>query len=382
MYIKREVESQIVKSLFKGKVVVVYGARQVGKTTLVRKIADDWGQPYLYLNCDEGDVLDQLQGADNSEALKALIGDYRLVVIDEAQRVKDIGLKLKLLVDANPDQQVVATGSSSFELSNNIAEPLTGRSFEYWLFPFSVSEVLTISDQIMFKRWLNQWLIYGMYPEIFQTTLATEKGERIRYIAENYLFKDVLRFRNIKGSEYVLRLLQALALQIGNEVSFNELAALIGISRQTVADYVALLEKAFVIFRLAPYSRNARKELGKLRKIYFMDLGIRNAIINNQNELSLRDDGGRLWENFVIAEKYKQQYGLGFKSNYYFWRTYDQQEVDLVEEKGGELLGWEIKWSGKKARAPKAWRNAYQKASWQVINPDNFLEVFGLKRES
>ncbi|PIQ70018.1 hypothetical protein COS55_00435 [Candidatus Shapirobacteria bacterium CG03_land_8_20_14_0_80_40_19] len=374
MYIGRKVEETIKKSLFQGKIVILYGARQVGKTTLVRKIADDINEPYGYLNCDELDVLSRFQNSDNSEALKQLIGSQRLVVIDEAQRVKNIGLKLKLIVDNYPETQIIATGSSSFDLSNEISEPLTGRSFEFWLFPLSVGEISQNEDKLSFERKLESLLVYGCYPEIYQLGSIEQKAQRIKYLASNYLYKDILKFNSIKNSEVVLKLLQALALQMGNEVSYNELAGLIGIGKQTVAKYIDLLEKAFVIFRLSPYSSNLRKELGKMRKIYFFDLGVRNAIINNQNPLNLRDDVGKLWENFVIAEKYKRQLGPGFKTNYYFWRTYDQQEVDLVEAKGGNLFGWEIKWTGKGKNPPKAWIENYKNSTWQIINRENFLE--------
>lgn len=373
MYIQRRLESEIKENLFKGKVIVIYGARQVGKTTLVKKIADDFGEPYAYLNCDEMDVLRKLQAADNSEALKQIIGHQRLVIIDEGQRVKNIGLKLKLLVDAYPEKQIITTGSSSFDLSNEINEPLTGRNFEFWLFPLSLAEIYKKEKRLEFERKMENLLVYGSYPEIYQLDSEELKAQRIKYLASNYLYKDILKFSNIKNSEIVLKLLQALALQIGQEVSYNELANLIGIGKQTVADYINLLEKAFILFKLSPYSGNLRKALSKLRKIYFLDLGIRNAIINNQNPLDLRNDVGKLWENFVIAEKYKQQFGLGFKTNYYFWRTYDKQEVDLVEEKGGQLLGWEIKWIGKNKKAPKAWKS-YKNSTWQIIDKNNYLE--------
>lgn len=375
MRIKRTLEDVVKANLFKGKAVILYGARQVGKTTLVKKIAEDSGQPYGYLNCDELDVLSRLQNAENSESLKQVTGDYRLVIIDEAQRVKDIGLKIKLLVDNFPEKQIIATGSSSFDLSNIINEPLTGRSVEFWLFPLSLNELFDKSKELEMQRGLENLLIYGSYPEIYQLESTELKSQRIKYLAANYLYKDILKFNNIKSSEVVLKLLQALALQIGNEVSYNELANLVGVNRQTIASYIELLEKAFIIFRLPPYSGNLRKALGKMRKIYFLDLGIRNAIINNQNPINLRDDIGKLWENFIIAEKYKQQLGPGFKTNYYFWRTYDKQEVDLVEEKRGRLLGWEIKWSGKNKKPPKAWRS-YKNSSWYgTVNRDNYLKV-------
>src|SRR3990167_4622197 len=376
MYIKRKLEKVIKANLFQGKVIVVYGARQVGKTTLVRKIAEETADTYGYLNCDELDVLGRLQNAGTSEALRQVIGDQKLVIIDEAQRVKNIGLKLKLMIDSFPETQIIATGSSSFDLANEVNEPLTGRSFEFWLFPLGIYELFSKTQTIEVERKLGTWLVYGAYPDVYQLEAEELKAQRVKYLAGNYLYKDVLKFHNIKNSEIVLKLLQALALQIGSEVSYNELANVVGIAKKTVANYIELLEKAFIIFRLAPYSGNLRKAIGKLRKIYFVDLGIRNAVINNQNPIHIRDDVGKLWENFVVAEKYKQQLGLGFKTNYYFWRTYDRQEVDLVEEKGGTLRGWEIKWNDKAKKPPKAWVD-YGNTSWKLINRNNYLEELG-----
>jgi predicted AAA+ superfamily ATPase len=377
MYIKRALENTVKQSLFRGKIIIIYGARQVGKTTLVKKIADSFSQPYQYLNCDEPDIVTKFLKTDNSADLKQIIGNQKLVIIDEAQRVKNIGLKLKLLIDNYPDTQIIATGSSSFDLANEINEPLTGRAFEFWLFPLSLTEINVNHNQLEVDRKLENLLIYGSYPEIYQLESNEARSQRIKYLASNYLYKDILKFSSLKNSEVVLKLLQALALQIGNEVSYNELASLVGINKVTVANYIELLEKAFIVFRLSPYSQNLRKAIGKMRKIYFLDLGIRNALINNQNTLDLRDDIGKLWENFVIAEKYKQQAGPGFKTSYYFWRTYDQQEVDLVEDKGGQLFGWEIKWQGKSKKPPKSWRVTYPKASWQIINQDNYYQFLG-----
>ncbi|MDO8569987.1 MAG: ATP-binding protein [Candidatus Daviesbacteria bacterium] len=374
MYIQRQLEPVVKKSLFKGKIIIVYGARQVGKTTLVKKVAQDSGQPFGYLNCDELDVLSQFQQADSSLALKQMVGNSKLVIIDEAQRVRNIGLKLKLLVDNYPETQLLVTGSSSLDLSNEISEPLTGRSDEYWLFPLSIKEVWQKSDSISRERDIEKWLVYGSYPGVWSLESNEEKSLKIKQLAANYLYKDVLKFNEVKNSETILKLLQALALQISSEVSFNELATTVGISKQTVASYIDLLEKVFVIFSLKPYSGNLRQALNKKRKIYFLDVGMRNAIINNQNPLAIRDDVGKLWENFVIAEKYKSQLGLGYKTNLYFWRTYEGQEVDLVEDKGGELIGWEIKLKRKGKKQPKDW-GLYKNSSWKEIDKENFWEL-------
>ncbi|HSV94647.1 MAG TPA: ATP-binding protein [Spirochaetia bacterium] len=378
MLIQRTLESEIKKSLFKGKIIIVYGARQVGKTTLVRKMAEESGVSFGYLNCDEMDILSQFKQADNSMALRQMMGENKLVIIDEAQRVLNIGLKLKLLIDNYPEIQLLVTGSSSLDLSNEVSEPLTGRCDEFWLFPLSVKEVWQGSDKLTRERELEKWLVYGSYPGVWSLKSDEEKSKKIKQLASNYLYKDVLKFNEVKNSEIILKLLQALALQIGSEVSYNELANTIGISKQTVASYIDLLEKMFVIFSLKPFSGNLRQALNKKRKIYFLDIGIRNAIINNQNPLAIRDDLGKLWESFVIAERYKEQLGLGYKTNLYFWRTYEGQEVDLVEDKGGELVGWEIKYKSKGKRQPKSW-GLYKNSSWKEVDKDNFWEIMSLR---
>ena len=372
MYIERRVERVIKENLFKGKVVVVYGARQVGKTTMVKKIAEDLKVPYSYINCDDLDSLSLLQNANNSAALKVALGENRLVIIDEAQRVKNIGLKLKIMVDNFPEVQIIATGSSSFDLANEIQEPLTGRNFEFWLFPLSLDELFNKNQVIEAERQLENLLVYGAYPDVYQLSSNDLKSQRIKYLTSNYLYKDVLSFSGLKRSDTLLKLVQALALQIGNEVSYNELANVVNLGKQTIANYIDLLEKTFIVFRLPPYSGNLRKAIGKMRKVYFIDLGIRNAIINNLNPLHLRDDVGKLWENFIIAEKYKKQLGLGFSTDFYFWRTYDKQEVDLVENIGGRLKGWEIKWGSKKDTSPSSWKT-YPNSSWKLINRENYF---------
>ncbi|PIS32170.1 ATPase [Candidatus Peregrinibacteria bacterium CG08_land_8_20_14_0_20_41_10] len=376
MYIERLLEPAIKSHLFKQKALIIYGARQVGKTTLVKKILADLNIPSKYLNCDEMDIQNALREAETSAALKQLIGESKLVIIDEAQRIKNIGLKLKLLIDNFTDIQIIATGSSSLDLANEITEPLTGRSVEFWLYQLSIKELLKKNDKIEMSRNLENYLIYGMYPTVAQAKSSSEKSENIKYLASNYLYKDILKVNNLKNSEIITKLLTALALQIGNEVSYSELSNLVGTSKQSISEYIDLLEKVFVIFRLQPFSRNLRKEIAKSRKIYFYDLGIRNALINNQNPLSLRGDTRQLWENFVIAEKIKTQFWLMNRSNLYFWRTYDQQEIDLIEEKDGKLQAFEIKYKAtKKVKCPIAWKNAYRDSEWKVIDKDNFWET-------
>lgn len=375
MYIERALKDTFKKHLFKGKIVLLYGARQVGKTTFLKKIADELKMDYKYLNCDEMDIQNLLREAGTSQQLRQIVGSHKLVIIDEAQRVRNIGLKLKLLVDNYPDIQVIASGSSSFDLSNDIAEPLTGRNIEFHLYPISFKEMSSEMDNIELNRNLENFLIYGMYPAVLTAESTDAKIETIKHLASNYLYKDVLKFQNLKNAETVTKLLQALALQIGNEVSYLELSRLVGASQQTVSQYIDILEKVFVIFKLQPFSRNLRKEIAKSRKIYFYDLGIRNALINNFNALSLRNDTGSLWENFCIAEKLKLKRGLADMPNFYFWRTYDQQEVDLIEEKEGKLFAYEIKWKSlKKAKIPVAFKSAYPNAKWAVIDSGNYGE--------
>lgn len=374
MYIERSLMPILKNHLFQGKIIVIYGARQVGKTTLVKKMLEESGETYKYLNCDEFDIQDLLSNANTSSQLREILGSQRLIILDEAQRIRNIGLKLKLLNDNYPDLQIIATGSSSFDLSNDIAEPLTGRNFEFWLHPLSAVELKQTTSQLEFNRHLENFLVYGMYPAVIQADSLDKKIEVLKHLAANYLYKDVLKFQNLKNAEIVRKLLQALALQIGNEVSYLELSRLIGVSQQIIAQYIDILEKVFVLFRLPPFSRNLRKEISRSRKIYFYDLGIRNAIINNLNPLAIRNDTGNLWENFCIAEKMKQQLGLAYQSNFYFWRTYDQQEIDFIEEKGGKLYASEMKWSDKKTRIPKAFQNSYPDAQWEIVNRQNYLQ--------
>lgn len=373
--IPRNVEEKILKYLWKGKVIIIYGARQVGKTTLVKAIIKDISpQSSVYLNCDEKDIRQMLTHADTSTQLKEIMGNKKLIIIDEAQRIPEIGLKLKLLVDAFPHQQIIATGSSSFDLANTIIEPLTGRNISFWLYPFSISEIQTVYSPIEMHRILETLLIYGAYPAVIKAPSLEEKQTNVSYIANNYLYKDIFKFQGLKASTVVTKLLQALALQVGNEVSYNELATLLGIAKETVASYINLLEQAFVIFILPPFSNNKRKELRKLRKIYFYDTGIRNALINNFNPISLRNDVGQLWENYIIAERQKKWFWLTNKPNSYFWRTYDQQEVDLVEERMGKIEAFEIKWKTIRLKPPKAWRETYTNSGWTSITKDNFIQ--------
>lgn len=374
MLFPRLIEQRIRENFFKGKAIIIYGARRVGKTTLVKKIQSEYHDS-LYLNCDEPDIRSSLTDKTSTELIN-YIGNRKMVIIDEAQRIRNIGLTIKLLVDNVPDRQIIATGSSSFELSNKISEPLTGRIFEFHLGPLFILE--TSTNKIELERLLETRLIFGLYPEI--VTEPNQAGEILKNIYKNYLYKDALEYQSLKNPELLEKLLSALALQIGSEVSFTELASLLGIDPKTVASYIRLLELAFIIFRLPPLSRNLRKEISKSRKIYFWDTGIRNAVINNFNPLVLRNDTGSLWENFLICERLKRNGIIARSPNIYFWRTWSQQEIDYIEEEGGQYLGFEIKWQDKKAREPALWREIYQNASWQVVNKKKFLDFLSINQ--
>lgn len=369
--IHRIIQKNIERVLFKGKIIIIYGARQVGKTTLIKEIQKKRKEKSFYLNCDEPDIRQALTDKSSTE-LKEYIGDNKLLFIDEAQRVANIGLTLKLLVDNFPGIQAVVTSSSSFDLSNQVVEPLTGRKYEFWLYPFSMEELKQIYSEIEIKRILEQRILYGMYPEV---AVKSDKAAVIlKSITRDYLYKDVLQYQRLKSPEALEKLLQALALQIGNEVSYNELSGLVGIDKKTVARYIEILEKAFIIFRLNPFSRNLRKELSKLRKIYFYDTGVRNAIINNLNPFHLRQDVGVLWENFFISEKVKNNSNRQIDKRIYFWRTLDGQEVDLLELEADRLDSYEIKWQKDKAKPPVSFTRTYPDSSWQLINKDNFFK--------
>jgi len=371
MIISRTIQKSVESSLFKGKIVVIYGARQVGKTTLVKLILGKYPESSGYFNCDEPDIRSALTEKTSTE-LKAFLGSKKLIVLDEAQRVKNIGLTLKLLADNFPETQVIATGSSSFELSNKIAEPLTGRKYEYYLYPFSLEEIKNIYSDLEADRLLERMMVFGMYPGITFTESDSER--ELKELAKSYLYKDALQYQNIKNPEVLEKLLQALALQIGNEVSYNELSNLVGIDKNTVATYIRILEQAFVVFRLNPFSRNLRSELKKLRKIYFYDLGVRNVLINNLNPLNLRQDAGALWENFMISERLKRNNNRGISARSYFWRTKQKQEIDYLEEADGKLSGFEFKWKKDKIRFPKPFLDAYPKSKVELVNRDNYRE--------
>ena len=372
MMIQRQLENIITSKLFQKKALIIVGPRQVGKTTLLKEIISTSGKKTLYLNCDEPDMRERLESV-TSVQLKALIGDAEIVSIDEAQRVKDIGITLKLIVDNLPNKQLLVTGSSALELSNSINEPLTGRKFEYKLFPFSFQELVNTTDLLTEQRLLEKRLIYGYYPDVVNN--PGNEREILTNILSSYLYKDIFEFQDIRKPDVIEKLLQALALQVGSEVSFNELSQLLGIDNSTVQRYIYLLEKSFVIYHLYSFSRNIRNELKKSVKIYFYDNGIRNALIANYTPLDLRADVGSLWENFLITERFKRNsYNMDY-TNTYFWRTTQQQEIDYIEEKDGFLHCYELKWNPKKkAKLSKTFSSAYPNSELELINRENYTD--------
>src|ERR1700744_5065118 len=333
--ILRILQAIIKMRLFKGKAILLFGPRQCGKSTLVETMLE--GTDHYYMNGDEADVRETLSNTTSTK-LKAIVGKKKVVFIDEAQRIPNIGLTLKLFTDQLKDVQVIATGSSAFELSSKVNEPLTGRKYEYMLFPLSFGEMVHHHGLLTEKRLIEHRLLYGYYPEI--VTKPGEEKELLKLLAESYLYKDLLTLEQIKKPILLEKLLKALALQVGSEVSYQELAQTVGADKGTVEKYIDLLEKAFVVFRLPALNKNVRNEIKKGKKVYFYDCGIRNAIINNFKPLSTRTDVGALWENFVIAERMKSLRYQGKDAKQYFWRTMQQQEIDLIEEVEDEMIAY------------------------------------------
>ena len=371
--VSRIVYQSLNDELFAGKALLVLGPRQAGKTTLLRTLIAGRSEASVWLNCDEPDVRRILQ-EPTASLLNNLIGEATLVVIDEAQRVKNIGLTLKLIVDQLPTVQLIATSSSSLELANEINEPLTGRKLEYLLLPFSTQELVQHHGLLEERRLLSQRLVYGLYPDVVNQ--PGKERRTLQNLSGSYLYKDIFRFQDLRKPEILETLLEALALQLCSEVSYHELAQTVGVDAATVRRYIDLLEKAFVTFRLRSFSRNLRNELKKSRKIYFYDNGIRNAIINNFQSLDLRSDQGALWENFMISERQKYRHFHEMYTNRYFWRTKQQQEVDYLEDRDGQLYAYEFKWKPKTrvSHLSKTFTNAYPNSTLQVITPENYPE--------
>ena len=368
--IQRSIEKAIQEKLFQGKAIILLGARQVGKTTLLKKIATSL-QDVLWLNADTFEVQTMFEQPSSSR-FQSFIKNNKVLIIDEAQNIKDIGLKLKIITDEFSQIQLIATGSSAFDLASQVNEPLTGRKFEYQMFPISFGEMVTHHGLLEEMNQLNRRLIYGYYPDIIVN--QNDEKDLLKLLADSYLFKDILIWNKIKKSDRIIKLLQALSFQIGNQVSYNELGKIVGLNSETVESYISLLEKAFIIFRLGTFSRNLRSELKKTRKIYFVDNGIRNAIISNFNPIELRNDVGALWENYLMSERKKALAYHHIFSNSYFWRTHAQQEIDYIEEREGVIYAYEFKWGHKKAVISKTFTRAYSNAMTKIITPENVEE--------
>ncbi|MEI6408803.1 MAG: ATP-binding protein [Bacteroidota bacterium] len=372
--VNRFLEQRIRAKLFKGKAILLIGPRQTGKTTLLNTIFKNESQT-LWLNGDDPETRLLLEDVSVTK-WKRILGENKVLILDEAQRISDIGLKLKLITDQIPEIQVVASGSSAFELANQIKEPLTGRKWEFQLFPISFAEMEAHHGFVEEHKRLSERLIYGYYPEVVNH--PGEERDVLSQLADSFLFKDILMWERIKKPEKLTRLLQALAFQVGSEVSYHELGQIIDLDNQTVENYITLLEQTFIIFRLPPLSRNLRKELKRKRKIYFYDNGMRNAIIAQFQPLELRQDVGALWENWLISERKKTLHYQGIHANTFFWRTQDQQEIDYIEERDGKMWAYEMKWSAKaKPSFSKTFTQAYPEHELQFINRDNYFEWLG-----
>lgn len=372
MYIPQLALNEIDSALAAGKVLVVFGPRQVGKTTLLQQYLQD-KDSYLFVSGEDIHV-QELLGQQSIEKLQQFVVGKWLLVIDEAQAVPGIGLALKLLHDHCPDLKIIATGSSSFDLAKSVGEPLTGRKVTLQLFPLSQMELGAQEDRVATKANLSSRLIYGAYPEIVLEQDEQIKQQRLSELVSSYLFKDILQLEGVRQSGKITRLLQLLAMQIGKPVSISELGQQLGMDSRTVDRYLDLLVKNFVLITLGGFSRNLRKEISKNYRFYFYDLGVRNALLNQYNDLAVRSDVGALWENYLVLERLKKQAYQKLQRNNYFWRTYDQQEIDWVEEYDGQLDGYEFKWSQQKVKVPAAWSKNYPQASFAVITPDNYLD--------
>ncbi len=369
--IERTLKNIIENKLFSGKAILIFGARQVGKTTLTRTMFQS-NEEVLWLNGDELDI-QNLFSEMSSTRFKAIFGTKKIIVIDEAQQIPDIGLRLKLITDVLPEYQLIVTGSSSFELQNRLNEPLTGRKWEFNMFPLSFAEMVQHHGLLEEKRLIPHRLVYGYYPEV-----VTQQGLEevvLRQLSNSYLYKDILRLEQIKKPDYLVKLLQALAYKVGSQVSYNELGQLCGMDAKTVEKYIHVLEQSFIIFRLGSFSRNLRNELKFSRKIYFYDNGIRNVLISNFSQIENRADTGALWENFVISERKKMLHYNMKWPNVWFWRTKQQNEIDYLEEINGKLHAYEFKWNASaKVKEPKTFTKAYPEADFSVIHKDNIEE--------
>jgi hypothetical protein len=371
--IKRVLTTNITECIGRGKAIILTGARQVGKSTLFKEMTQQLNKPILSLNCDDPAVRDLLQTISATE-LKRLVSNNKVIMIDEGQRISDIGITVKQLVDNYPDVQVMVTGSSSLDLRNRLNDPMTGRKYEFIMYPVSTVELYNTYGYLQTKQLLDFRLIYGSYPDVL--THTSEARDLITELSDSYLYKDILELDSVRKSNMLRKLLVALALQVGSEVSYNEVAKTIGSDSRTVERYIDLLEKCFVVYRLHGLNRNLRNELKKCKKVLFYDNGVRNAILNNFSPIALRSDMGALWENFFIMERIKRNAYNGRHANYYFWRTTDQKEIDYIEESDGTFTLFEMKWNPNKGNAkfPKAFLDNYPCTASHVVTPANYLD--------
>ena len=373
IYLVRELSNLILKKLQPNKVVILYGARRVGKTMLVKEILANVNEPILRLNGDDINVHDKLS-IRSIENYKQILGTCKLLYIDEAQKIPEIGLKLKLMIDEIEGLRIIISGSSSFDINKNAGEPLTGRKYTFTLYTLSENEYTQIENNMNKMDKVRERLVFGNYPEILHLPNRQDKVDYLNEMISSYLLKDILVYEHIKNSQKIFNLLRLIAFQIGGEVSLQELGIQLGISKNTVEKYLDLLSKVFILHKVEGFSRNLRKEITKNSRWYFLDNGIRNAVIANFNPLHARNDIGALWENYMISERLKYQEYRRISSNNYFWRTYEQQEIDWVEERDGSLFGYEFKWKEEKVKIPTQWKSAYPDASFELININNFSE--------
>lgn len=372
-YLARKISENIISKLQPNKVVLVFGARRVGKTLLVKNILGKIKEPVLILNGEDINVHDKL-AVRTVENYKQILGSYKLLYIDEAQKIPDIGQKLKLMVDEIEGLKIIVSGSSSFDINKNTGEPLTGRKYSVNLYSFSEAELNQVEDNISKIDKIRERLVFGNYPELIHIPDKADKIDYLNEMISSYLLKDILVYENIKNSQKIFNLLRLIAFQIGGEVSMQELGNKLGVSKNTVEKYLDLLSKVFILHKVEGFSRNLRKEITKNSRWYFLDNGIRNAVIANFNSIVSRNDIGQLWENYMISERIKYQNNNRISSNNYFWRTYEQQEIDWVEEREGKLFGYEFKWKDMKVKTPSQWKSAYPEATFEVVNSNNFVE--------
>lgn len=373
MYIKRKASLLLKNKATDGKVTVILGPRRVGKTSLLKEYVKESKEKTIFWNGEDFAVHELLKRR-SVQNYKNLLEDCQVLIIDEAQKIPEIGYILKLIVDSIDKIKIVVTGSSAFDISNITGEPLTGRKNEIRVFPISEGEINEIETPDVKKDNLHQRLVFGNMPEIFSMKTKKEKEEYLRELVNSYLLKDILIFEKIKNSSKVFDLLKLIAFQIGSEVSLTELGTNLGISKNTVERYLDILSKGFILFKVGAFSRNLRKEIVKSNKWYFFDNGLRNAVIANMNDFSMRQDVGQLWEQYMINERLKYQNYTGMMSNNYFWRTYDQQEIDWIEDRQGILHAYEIKLKNQKVREPKAWKLSYPSSVYSLIHDENYLE--------